>query len=241
MTRRPPLALIIVALCLPTAALAQHDGKPAAQPADATHATPPADGGDMSMFMSQPGPEHALLKHFEGTWKAKLTFGVPGMEPVTSEGTMRNSIIFGGRFLQHDFTGELMGFPFKGQGLLGYDDLKKEWFNTWIDSTNNGIMVSRGTYDADSKTWTLKGTAINPETGKEETQREVLKLIDDDMHIMEMWGPGPDGQEAKMMEIVYTRIKDQGHNHGHGHDHDHDHDHKNEKKDDKKAAAPAGR
>jgi hypothetical protein len=35
--------------------------------------------------------------------------------------------------------------------------------------------------------------------------REIFKVIDDKNQLMEMYGPGPDGKEYKMMEIKLTR------------------------------------
>jgi hypothetical protein len=32
-------------------------------------------------------------------------------------------------------------------------------------------------------------------------------MVDDNNQIMEMFGPGPDGKEFKMMEIKFTRKK----------------------------------
>jgi hypothetical protein len=35
-----------------------------------------------------------------------------------------------------------MGMPFEGLGYTGYDNVKKQYFGTWIDSMSTGIMTS---------------------------------------------------------------------------------------------------
>jgi len=64
-----------------------------------------------------------------------------------------------------------------------------------------------GTWDAASKTMTLAGKGVDPSAGTDKMMdvKEVFKIIDDKNQLMEMYGPGPDGNEFKMMEIKYTR------------------------------------
>ena len=42
-------------------------------------------------------------------------------------------------------------------------------------------------------------------SGKKTAIKQVITWIDDDNFKNEMYGPGPDGKEAKMMEIVAKR------------------------------------
>ncbi len=47
----------------------------------------------------------------------------------------------------------------------------------------------------------------DPMTGKVMPIEEKIVVVDKDHHMMEMWGPGPDGKMFKSMEIHYTRKK----------------------------------
>ena len=47
----------------------------------------------------------------------------------------------------------------------------------------------------------------DPMTGSLVKTRSVTKVVDADHISFEMYAPGPDGKEAKMMEIVATRTK----------------------------------
>lgn len=70
-----------------------------------------------------------------------------------------------------------------------------------------GVMTTEGTWDAATKTLTQLGKCIDPSAGnaKEMAVRQVTKVIDDKNHVFEMYGPGPDGKEFKMIEIKMTK------------------------------------
>jgi hypothetical protein len=44
-------------------------------------------------------------------------------------------------------------------------------------------------------------------TGKVLAIRSTLRILDDDHNVYEMFSPGPDGKEYRMMQIDYTRKK----------------------------------
>jgi len=101
-----------------------------------------------------------------------------------------------------------MGMPFEGISTMAYDKANKEYVSTWIENMSTGIMVMKGTMDAATNTINLTGKQKNPVNGIECTMRETYKVVDDNNHILEMYGPDPKtGKEFKMMEIKYTRKK----------------------------------
>ena len=153
---------------------------------------------------NQPGPHQKALEQFAGTWDVSATFWpAPGAPPVTFTGTADHKMIMGGRYLQQQVKAEMMNMPFEGMGLWGYDNLKKEHISTWIDSTSTGIMVSRGTDEAD-KVFTFNGEYLDS-TGKTRKVKEVLRIQDANKLLAEMYETGPDGKEFKNMEMIYTR------------------------------------
>ncbi len=152
------------------------------------------------------GEHHAALSAFEGTWSAvvKLWFQ-PGTDPHESTGTMTSSRILDGRFIEHDFVGDDPEMPFAGKGHFGYDNVTGRYQGTWLDSMSTAIMTETGTYDSATKTFEMHGTVHNPVDGKPVNKRSVIRVESDDRHVMEMYHPGPDGNEYMAMEIVYTR------------------------------------
>ncbi len=154
-----------------------------------------------------PGDAHKALNPLIGTWDAVVKFfPAPGAPAMTSTGVSDNHWILGGRYLEQRFKGESMGQPFEGVGYTGYDNVKKQYFGTWIDSMSTAVMVSTGTTQA-GKTWTFTSSMPDPMSGKTIPVEEKMSVVDNDKHVFEMWNPGPDGKNYKSMEITYTRKK----------------------------------
>jgi len=190
-------------------ALSQYDDKkkPAGGAGGAGGAMPsPEEMQAMMEMMGKVGPQHEQLKtHFVGEWNADVS-AFWGPAPEKSTGMAKNEMMLGGRYVHGMFKGTAMGQPFEGAGITGYDNVKKKYFNAWVDSMSTGMMMSEGDYDSSSKSYTFSGETIGPD-GKPCTMRQVIKVESNDKHVLSMYGPGMDGKEMKMMEIVYTRKK----------------------------------
>lgn len=156
-----------------------------------------------------PGPQHAMLAKSEGTWDAETTMWMAdGAPPEKGKGTCINKMILGGRYLQINFKGQMMGQPFEGTGTTGYDNSKKVFTNYWMDNMSTTPMMMEGTWDEATKSVTSKGRMICAANGKEMEMREVFKIVDDNTQVMEMYSPDmKTGKEYKNMEIKYTRRK----------------------------------
>ena len=140
-----------------------------------------------------------------GTYDMKVTsYGAPGAPPTEDKGTATRKMIMDGRVMVEDVTSSMMGMPFKGQGMRGYDNVSGKYWGTWVDSMSTGIMVSEGTCDAKG-TCNFTGTMNDPMTKKPSTMRMTCRKPDAKTEIFEMYGSAPDGKEMKMMEIVYTK------------------------------------
>ena len=89
--------------------------------------------------------------------------------------------------------------------VLGFDNLKHKYVGGWIDNMGTGIMMADGTYDPATKTFTYTGE-VEAIPGMKQKIREVIRITDKDHHTFE-WYEDRGGQEAKTMEIKYTRKK----------------------------------
>ena len=156
--------------------------------------------------MPKPGPEHEILKMDAGTWDAVVEmFAAPGQPPATSKGT-ETSALMGGLWLVSEFKGDMMGSPFEGRGIFGYDLTKKKYVGVWVDSMSAGIAHVESTYDATTKTMT--GTMEAPDmSGKVSKMKETTVYKDPNTRVFTLFTPGPDGKDAPMMRITYTRRK----------------------------------
>lgn len=190
------LSLSVALLLVCTFAFAQQDKKPPMDPAMM----------EAMMKAGTPGDAHKNLNALVGSWSTKVTMWMaPGADPMTMDGTSETRWVMGGRYLEERFTGNFMGSPFEGLGYTGYDNVKKQYWGTWMDNMSTGMMMSTGAYDG--KVWTFKGTMPDPMTGKDSTIDQKVTFADADHHTMEMWGPAPDGKIFKSMEITYSRKK----------------------------------
>lgn len=161
------------------------------------------------MEAGSPGEPHKMLAKSTGTWSADVTHWMAeGTPPQKATGKSVSTMIYGGRYQQSKFSGDMMGMPFEGLAIMGYDNTEKKYFSTWIDNMSTAMMITWGTWDDASKSITLTGTMKNPANGLECNLKEIYKIVDDNTHVMEMYGPDlQTGKEYKMMEIKYTRKK----------------------------------
>lgn len=164
---------------------------------------------DAMMRAGTPGDAHKKLDGMAGTWDAKVKMWMePGAQPMESSGKAVNEWVLSGRWLQQKFDGSMMGMPFSGIGYTGYDNIRKTYVGTWMDSMSTGVMSSSGTGgDASGKTWTFTATSLDPMSGEPVSCDEKITWVDKDKHVFEMNCPDMDGNMYKMMEITYTRKK----------------------------------
>ena len=152
-----------------------------------------------------PGEIHKMLAGSQGDWKAQVTLWMqPGAPPTTSTATEKNEMILGGRYLQSTHKGDFMGMPFEGIGITGYDNAAKKFVTTWIDNMGTGIMTLEGKWDGKSNSIEFKGKTTDPLTGKDMEVREVIKFVDTNNQVMEMYMK-QGGKEYKTMEVKFTR------------------------------------
>lgn len=157
--------------------------------------------------LAAPGPEHQMLASLAGEWatEAKCFMAGPEAPPTVTKGTCKGKMILGGRFLQEEFEGDMMGKQFQGIGLLGYDKFNKRFVNLWMDSMGTGFFTSEGTCDESGKVLTLNGKMDDPMTGeKAKPMRLVTKILSPDKHVFEMHDVAL-GEKSKVMEITYVR------------------------------------
>jgi len=199
-TRKFAIAAIAFALALP---LSAQEGAPPKMTAEQQAMM------EIWQKISTPGPQHKqLAEHLAGDWTTKQTAWMdPASPPMVDTGKATITPIFGGRQLRMDFTGSFMGQPFEGVGYNGYDINAGKYTSSWTDSTSTAVMNSTGDYDAASKTYTFSGPMPDmKKVGGIATVREVLRVVDADHLLMEMF-ENKDGKEVRTFQIEYTRVK----------------------------------
>lgn len=154
-----------------------------------------------------PTEMHKWLATLDGEWDADITMWMdPSQPPIKSKGTTTMKMIMDGRYQHSDHTGEFAGMPFYGQSLVAFDNAKKKFISTWIDTMGTGIMILEGTFDSKTKTMNLSGTMVDPISGADLNVKEVVTYTSEDSHKFEMFIVMGD-TEMKSMEIIYNRKK----------------------------------
>ncbi len=150
------------------------------------------------------GEQHKMLGNMVGAWEGEITMWMdPAEPPETSIGTVKYESVFDGKYIMGKFSGNMMGMPFSGLEICGYDNVKKVFFSFWIDNMGTGTMYLEGNYDEKSSTLNYAGETVGP-MGDKMKVREVTTVIDKDHSKFEMFMDMGAG-EMKSMEIKYTR------------------------------------
>jgi len=165
--------------------------------------------------MSKLNENHKLLSSLDGDWDYAVKMWMDGDTsgtPQESKGTATRKTIMDGRYVTMDVNGTMQipgadgkpaDVPFHGMALEGYDNVKKKFVGSWIDSMGTGIEFSEGKYDPATKTFTYS-MEMEPMPGMKTKVREVMKIVDD-THMMLEWYETHGAKEKKTMEIAYTK------------------------------------
>jgi hypothetical protein len=148
-------------------------------------------------------PEHAKLAAGVGTWDSVMTWKGEDGKEMTSKGVMTAESLLGGRVILAKLKAEMMGQPFEGVELRGYDKEKKQYWSVWCDSYGTGHMRFTGT----EKDGAVALASEPFETGGETyTMRLNVKHVDAD-HITTEMVHGAAGKPESRSTIEYTRRK----------------------------------
>ena len=196
----PGITLVTLALALAASAPAQESAPRA----------PAEDKARMVAWQraSTPGEAHKRLEPIVGTFDTKVRSRLdPSKPPEDSVGTSVNSWTIGGRYVEQQFDGTMMGEPFTGIGYMGYDNVQKKYVSVWMDSAGTGMIYLTGAADATGKTITGRSTIWDPVSGKSFPVESKLVIADEDHYSFELVGKAPNGRLTKLVAIQYTRKK----------------------------------
>lgn len=157
--------------------------------------------------MGAPGPEHRMLEAQAGKWKTVSKSWMGPGEPDVSDGTADHEMILGGRFLMSRYHGKMMGQPFEGFSIMGYDRMAKSYNGYWIDTMGTAVYpMLKGTWDEATKAMTFNVEWPNPMGAGTMPYKMVTKLNGSDSMVFLMT-MAHEGKEMPMTEVTYTRVK----------------------------------
>jgi Protein of unknown function (DUF1579) len=159
------------------------------------------------MEYATPAEMHKMMAQSNGAWSGSVTHWMtPNAEPTKSECKAVNEMVMDNRYQLSTFTGNFMGMPFEGRGILAFDNAKKVFITTWIDNMGTGVMTLEGKLDKETNSIVFEGKMVEPTTGKDVPVKEVFKMQGENIQIMQMFAPTPNGKDMfKTMEIYFKR------------------------------------
>jgi len=172
----------------------------------ATGAEPPSlMNASLKKDAEMPTAKHtAVLLQDVGTWDATVESSFGGQE-TKEKGSDRVSAICDGRWTWSEFHSQFMGKPFDGHALVGWDPNQEKYVSLWIDSMTATGSITTGTFDEETKTFTLAGTGPGPD-GKPMKIEETLSYEDKDTRVLQMNFDHP--QMKSTMKVTYSRRAD---------------------------------
>lgn len=150
---------------------------------------------------------HEALRYFVGRWKVQSKmWAVPGGPPSEAVNTNAGEMIMGGRYVRLAYQGQMMGQPFEGLQISGYDNVAQVYTTFWIDNSSTSFYLLKGTYDAVKKTYTFTGRWPDP-LGGDTPVRMIIRILSPDVYESETYVALPDGKEFMTMADRSVRVK----------------------------------
>jgi hypothetical protein len=146
--------------------------------------------------------ESTLIADGIGKWDCVVAMKAPG-QPASEEKCTENVVaICDGKWAWSDFKGNMMGMPFEGHAIFGYEPATKQFVSYWIDSMSPQVTRTSGTFDAAQKVGTFTGECCD-EKGKPMKIQQTLTIKDKNTRQFDMTCTAADG--AHEMKITYKR------------------------------------
>ncbi|MFQ5718590.1 MAG: DUF1579 family protein [Acidobacteriota bacterium] len=117
--------------------------------------------------MPRPGAAHARLEKLVGTWRGEEKMSPSPWMPEggTAIGEVTNRIAMDGFNVVQDYTQTRDGtVSFRGHGVFGWDDTRKEYTLHWFDSMGMPPNVFRGSFDGDTLTLSSHDPRVHSRT-----------------------------------------------------------------------------
>jgi hypothetical protein len=164
--------------------------------------------GQEGPAMPTPTQGHAWLQKFTGEWttESKANMG-PDQPPMQCSGTL-SSRKLGGFWVLNEMKGDMAGAPMTGVQTIGYDEGKKKYVGTWVDSMSAFMWQYEGNVDQSGKVLTLDAEGPNfMGDGKLTKFQDIYEFKSADEILMSSRMLGTDGMWVTFMSGTAKRVK----------------------------------
>ena len=152
-----------------------------------------------------PGRFHVMLERLSGTWetKGKLWLNEPDAKPQTAKGESRWRMTLDGYCLRMEDSLHAASAALQNIALLAYNNKLHRYEMARADGKSTALIYFTGTADSALTLLTLDGP-LNADSSRHE--RIVIRVVNGNHFINEMWDVLDNGTQIKRREITYKRL-----------------------------------
>jgi hypothetical protein len=156
---------------------------------------------------TQPGEHHRALERFLGKWATETRIFMGGQSTPPEKGTSEFSWLMPGRWMKSEWKSSMMGMPFQGFMILGYDNFKQSYVSSTITSLDTALVHAEGDMDPSDKALLSYGTLDEYLTGEHDKMvKYVWRFVSKDKMVLEVHDLPIGENNTKVVEIAYTRL-----------------------------------
>ncbi len=159
--------------------------------------------------IAAPSEAHKHLDYFVGKWKTKTSMymGGPGSTPMVSDGVSEVKWVLDGRFIMDTHEGTMMGQPYHGIGMTGYDNYRNLYEGSWRSNMGTNTLTMKGARHPETGVFTYYGEMDEPSLkviGR--TVKYVTKIVDKDHYTFDIIDVHA-RDDYRVISITYERVK----------------------------------
>lgn len=167
-----------------------------------------AQNSDPWVEYTTPSSLHALFAQYEGSFQMEINMSMgAGNEPTVIEVESEHQMILGGRFLEMNQHGTMMGMDYQSIMTFGYNNTDKTMALTTITNMGTGTLYLFGDWDERTKSATLFGKLTNPVSKNTITVKQVVTFVDENTILIESYDKEGDQPEKKTVQYKLIRNK----------------------------------
>jgi hypothetical protein len=162
------------------------------------------------MALMTPGTGQERLAYFLGEWATETTNAMGGKE-AKSKGTATFRWLQENRYLLQEWKSPMMGMPFSGWAITGYDNFRKEYQTAMGSTMGTALYTASGYIDLSGRRITQYGDMDEPTMDQIAKQVKYVTRIEDadhfvfEVHDLDI-ADGGDGNPI-VISVRYTRTK----------------------------------